>query len=137
MSRKTPAEAADNSRVRLDKWLWAARFYKTRALAHAAIEAGHVLLDGERVKPGREARLDAMLTLRINDLEWRVTVRKLSERRGPASEARELYVESEASLAARLAAIERRRLLAEPGSGIRGRPSKKDMRLIHRFTESR
>ena len=123
--------------MRLDKWLWAARFYKTRALAHEAIEAGRVRLDGERLKPSREVRLDDVLTLRINDLDWEVTVRKLSERRGPASEARELYVESETSLATRLAVLERRRLMVEPGGGIRGRPSKKDMRLIHRFTESR
>lgn len=136
MSRKTPVEVSDGPRVRLDKWLWAARFYKTRALAHDAIEAGRVRLAGERVKPSREVRVDDVLNLHINDYEWVVTVRKLSERRGPASEARELYAETEASLAARLATIEQRRLMVEPGVGLRGRPSKKDMRLIHRFTES-
>ena len=136
MSRKTPAEVSDILRVRLDKWLWAARFYKTRALAHEAIESGRVRLDGERVKPSREVRLGDVLTLHINDLEWVVSVRKLSERRGPASEARVLYAETGESLAARLQAIEQRRLAVEPGSGIRGRPSKKDRRLIHRFTES-
>jgi ribosome-associated heat shock protein Hsp15 len=137
MSRKTPAEISDILRVRLDKWLWAARFYKTRALAHEAIEGGRVRLDGDRVKPSRDVRVGDVLALHVNDLEWVVSVRKLSERRGPASEARELYAETEESLAARLGAIERRRLMAEPGSSIRGRPSKKDMRLIHRFTESR
>jgi ribosome-associated heat shock protein Hsp15 len=137
MSRKTPAEASDIVRVRLDKWLWAARFYKTRALAHEAIEAGRVRLEGERVKPSREVRVGDVLTLHSNDLEWVVSVRKLSERRGPASEARELYAETEASLAARLCSIEQRRLAVEPGKSIHGRPSKKDMRLIHRFTESR
>jgi ribosome-associated heat shock protein Hsp15 len=136
MSRKTPVEASDNIRVRLDKWLWAARFYKTRALAHEAIEGGRARLEGERVKPSREVRVGDVLTLHINDLEWVVSVRKLSERRGPASEARELYAETEASLAARLSAIEQRRLVVEPGTSIRGRPSKKDARLIHRFTES-
>jgi len=123
--------------VRLDKWLWAARFYKTRALAHEAIEGGRVRLDGERVKPSREVRVGDVLTLHSNDLEWVVSVLKLSERRGPASEARELYAETEESLFARLQAIEQRRLAVEPGSSLRGRPSKKDMRLIHRFTESR
>lgn len=123
-------------RVRLDKWLWAARFYKTRALAHAAIEHGHVRLAGDRVKPGREVRVGDVLSLRIDDLEWVVAVLKLSERRGPASEARQLYAETGDSLATRLRAIEQRRLTFEPGSDIRGRPSKKDMRLIHRFTES-
>jgi len=136
MSRKPPAEASDILRVRLDKWLWAARFYKTRALAHEAIEGGRVRLEGERVKPSREVRVGDVLTLHLNDLEWVVAVRKLSERRGPASEARELYAETEASLATRLQAIEQRRLAVEPGTSIRGRPSKKDMRLIHRFTES-
>ena len=77
-------------RVRLDKWLWAARFFKTRALAHEAIEGGRVRLEGERLKPGREVRLDEVLTLRINDLDWVVVVRKLSEVRGPAVVAREL-----------------------------------------------
>lgn len=122
--------------MRLDKWLWAARFYKTRALAHEAIENGRARLEGERVKPGREVRVGDVLTLRLNDLEWVVTVRQLSERRGPASEARLLYAESEDSQAARLAAIEQRRLMVEPGGDIRGRPSKKNMRLIHRFTDS-
>jgi ribosome-associated heat shock protein Hsp15 len=136
MSRKTPTEALHFSRVRLDKWLWAARFYKTRALAQEAIEAGRVRLQGERVKPSREVHLGDELAMHINELEWVVTVLKLSERRGPASEARELYAETEASLASRLAAIEQRRLAVEPGDSIRGRPSKKDMRLIHRFTES-
>jgi ribosome-associated heat shock protein Hsp15 len=134
MSRKSPIEALDHLRVRLDKWLWAARFFKTRALAHEAIEAGRVRLDDERVKPSREVRVGDMLTLHINDLEWLVEVLKLSERRGPASEARELYRETEASLTARLAAIEQRRLVVEPSAAIRGRPSKKDARLIHRFT---
>jgi ribosome-associated heat shock protein Hsp15 len=137
MTRKTPVEASISVRVRLDKWLWAARFYKTRALAHEAIEAGRVRLAGDRVKPSREVRVGDVLILQINDLEWVVSVLKLSERRGPASEARELYAETEASLAARLAVIEQRRLAVEPGTSIRGRPSKKDMRLIHRFTESR
>lgn len=126
----------DPPRVRLDKWLWAARFYKTRALAQAAIEAGHVRLAGERPKASREVRLEDVLTLRINDLEWVVIVRKLSQQRGPASVARELYVETEASLATRLENMERRRLQCDPGQDIRGRPSKKDRRLIHRFTES-
>jgi len=135
MSRKTSIEASGILRVRLDKWLWAARFYKTRALAHEAIEGGRVRLAGERVKPSREVRVGDVLSLHINDLEWVVSVQKLSERRGPATEARELYAETEASLAARLQAIEQRRLVVEPGTSIRGRPSKKDARLIHRFTE--
>ena len=136
MSRKIPYATDAASRPRLDKWLWAARFFKTRGLAHEAIEGGRVRLDGERVKPSREVRVGDVLTLQINSLEWVVSVLKLSERRGPASEARELYAESEASQAARQQAIEQRRLASEPGSSIRGRPSKKDLRLIHRFTDA-
>ncbi len=122
--------------MRLDKWLWAARFFKTRALAHEAIAGGRARLEGERVKPSREVRVGDVLTLHIEALEWVVTVLKLSARRGPASEARELYSESAASLADRLRAMEQRRLMVEPSSGIHGRPSKKDARLIHRFTGS-
>lgn len=136
MSRKPQPEDIDTGRVRLDKWLWAARFYKTRALAHAAIESGQVRLEGDRIKPGRDVKEGDVLQLRINDLAWEVTVLRLSERRGPAPEARTLYAESEASLAARLQAIEQRRVAADPGSDIQGRPSKKDRRMIHRFTES-
>ena len=136
MSRKIPTDVSDTLRVRLDKWLWAARFYKTRALAHEAIEGGRVRLDGDRVKPSREVRVGDVLSLHVNDLEWVVNVQKLAERRGPASEARELYAETGESLATRLRVIEQRRLMAEPGSDLRGRPSKKAMRLIHRFTES-
>jgi len=165
MPRKTPTEALDIPRVRLDKWLWAARFYKTRALARAAIEGGRVRcapgtslrsepppegaksflgrpgerlerLEGDRVKPSRELWVGDLLTLHINDLEWVVCVLKLSERRGPAVAARQLYAETEASLAARLQAVEQRRLAVEPGTSIRGRPSKKNLRLIHRFTDS-
>lgn len=134
MSRKPPT--TETPRVRLDKWLWAARFFKTRALAHEAIEGGRVRLDGERVKPSREVRVGDRLSLHINELDWLVIVQKLSERRGPAPEARELYGETEESLAARRQAIEQLRLTVEPGTSIRGRPNKKDMRLIHRFTES-
>lgn len=130
--------------MRIDKWLWAARFFKTRGLAQDAVEGGRVRIlgpgddmsdSGERIKPSREVRLGDLLLIQVGDLVWRVSVRGLSDHRGPAPVARELYEESPESIAARLAQIENRRAQMEPGSSIRGRPTKKDRRLIHRFTE--
>ena len=147
MSRRTssdPFEPSAAARLRIDKWLWAARFFKTRGLAQDAVEGGRVrilgpgddLKDiGERIKPSREVRLGDLLHIQVGDLVWRVSVRGLSDHRGPAPVARELYEESPESIAARLAQIEARRAQMEPGSSIRGRPTKKDRRLIHRFTE--
>jgi ribosome-associated heat shock protein Hsp15 len=132
------------ARLRIDKWLWAARFFKTRGLAQEAVDGGRVRIFspgddqnelGERIKPSREVRLGDLLHIQIGDLVWRVSVRGLSDHRGPAPVARELYEESPESIAARLAQIENRRAQMEPGSSIRGRPTKKDRRLIHRFTE--
>jgi ribosome-associated heat shock protein Hsp15 len=121
-------------RLRIDKWLWAARFFKTRALATQAIEAGHVKLAGERVKPAKEVRPGDRLSIVVGDMEWRVEVLGLSDRRGPAPQARALYAEDAASLEARQRRIEARRVAAEPAADIKGRPTKRDRRLIHRFT---
>ncbi len=130
--------------MRIDKWLWAARFFKTRGLAKEAVEVGRVRIvgsagnsdaAGDRIKASREVRLGDVLHIQIGDLSWRLTVRAVSERRGPAPVARELYEESPASQAERLARLEMRRIQVEPGSAIKGRPTKKDRRLIHRFTE--
>lgn len=136
MSRRPATENPVPNGPRLDKWLWAARFFKTRALAQEAIEAGHVKLDGERVKPSRNLRLGDRLELLIQEIHWSIQVQGLSERRGPASEARLLYTESEASRAAREAAQDRRRMESEPARDLRGRPSKRDARMIHRFTDT-
>jgi len=119
--------------VRLDKWLWAARFYKTRALAQAAIEAGHVRLDGARVKPAKGVKPGDRLDIVLGDLCWSLTVAVLSERRGPAVEARRLYEESEASRAARAAALAARKLAPEPEAARRGRPEKRDRRQLNRL----
>jgi len=123
-----------SDKVRLDKWLWAARFFKTRSLATAAIEAGHVHIDGQRVKVSREASVGLVLRVRQGHEEKTITVRALSDTRGPAPVAQALYQESEDSIAARQAAAEARRLsnLAHPDH----RPSKRDRRLIHRFQDS-
>jgi ribosome-associated heat shock protein Hsp15 len=119
--------------MRLDKWLWAARFYRTRSLAQEAIEAGRVRLGGERVKPSKEVRPGDRLAIRVQDLEWEVAVRALSERRGPAAEARLLYEEAEASRAAREALVAQRRIAREPAFGLDGRPTKHDRRALRRL----
>jgi len=126
-----------SERLRLDKWLWAARFFKTRSLAAKAVEGGKVRLNGERPKPARELKPGDELTVHIAELEWTVSVRELSERRGPAEVARKLYAETEASVARRQAAIEMRRVQAVPVRQERGRPTKRDRRMIHRFTDER
>ncbi len=83
--------------LRIDKWLWAARFFKTRALATQAVDAGHVKLDGVRIKPSRTLRAGDRLTLRVGEQDWEISVVALSDRRGPATEARRLYIEDPAS----------------------------------------
>ena len=124
-------------RVRIDKWLWAARFFKTRSLAAKAVDGGRVALNGERVKPAKELRAGDELTIRIAELEWVIGVIGLSDRRGPAEAARRLYAETEASRVRREQAIEARRLRVGPVREERGRPTKRDRRLIHRFTGGR
>lgn len=122
--------------VRLDKWLWAARFFKTRALAHAAIEAGHVHLNDDRAKPSRELKPGDRLRIRNGETEWRITVIQLSTQRGPAPVARTLYEEAPESVADRERQREDHHLAADPGKAIHGRPTKRDRRMIHRFTSS-
>lgn len=121
------------ARLRIDKWLWAARFYKTRSLATDAVAGGKAQLNGQRVKPAHDVRVGDVLDIHIGELAWTVTVRVLSERRGPAPLARTLYEESEASLLARQAELERRRRMPDPGAALRGRPTKRDRRQIERW----
>lgn len=123
------------SAMRLDKWLWAARFFKTRSLATEAIDHGRVRLNGARVKPAREVKPGDHLEIEVGDAPWVVVVAGLSMRRGPAPEARQLYSETEASRAARERAAEQRKLTAHPAALVKGRPTKRDRRRIHRFTE--
>ncbi len=121
--------------LRIDKWLWAARFFKTRSLATAAIHAGHVKLNGHTVKPARELRVGDTLDVAVGDAVWTLVVAGLNEQRRPASEAQQLYTETEQSRAQREAAREARRLAPTPGSDLRGRPTKKDRRKIRGFSE--
>ena len=121
--------------MRLDKWLWAARFYKTRSLAQKAIAAGQVRLGGERVKASHEIKLRDAVLVRKGDLHWDILVRGLSEQRGPASEAQKLYEETAESRAERERRTDLRRWGAEPAAALKGRPTKRDRRLIDKLQE--
>jgi ribosome-associated heat shock protein Hsp15 len=125
-------EPAD--RLRIDKWLWAARFFKTRSLAAQAVDGGRVRLNGVRVKPAKEVKPGDELTVHIGELEWVIDVRALSVRRGPAAAARQLYEERAESAARRQVAIDARKALPEPAFGLRGRPTKRDRRMLKRLT---
>lgn len=121
-------------RIRLDKWLWAARFFKTRSLAVQAIEHGRVKLNRERVKAAREVKPGDLLDIEIGDFCWSVTVRGLMKQRGPAPVAQTLYEEDPASVARRQEKQQQRKLAPNPAAAIKGRPTKRDRRHIHRFT---
>ena len=119
-------------RVRIDKWLWAARFFKTRSAAAQAVDGGKVKLGDERVKPARALRIGDRLAIRIGAFEWLVTVRALSDRRGSAPVARELYEEDEQSRSRRMVAVDRLRAGFEPEAEHGGRPEKKQRRDLRR-----
>lgn len=117
--------------LRVDKWLWAARFFKTRGLAAEAIDAGRVSVNGERAKPSKAVRPGDALAIRRPPYEHLVTVLGVSERRGPAAEAQKLYEETAESRARREAVAAE--LKAMPPPVFKGRPSKKDRRVLERF----
>lgn len=117
-------------KLRLDKWLWAARFYKTRSLAVQEIGKGRVLVNGQTAKPAREVTIDDLISIRKEDPAIHVRVLAISTVRGPAPVARLLYEETPESVAAREHASEMRRLAPEPSQEITGRPTKRDRRLI-------
>ena len=122
-------------RVRLDKWLWAARFFKTRALANEAVTGGKVHVSGQRCKPSHAVRVGEMLRIQRGPEEYLVTVMALSERRGPASAAVLLYEETVASRQQREALREQHRLERSSIPQAVGRPTKQDRRRIVRFTQ--
>jgi ribosome-associated heat shock protein Hsp15 len=122
--------------MRIDKWLWAARFFKTRSLAQQAIAAGRVKLNDTRIKPSHELKPRDALAIRIGELEWQITVKALSDKRGPADVARQLYEETEASRKERERRQDLRRWGAEPANALKGRPTKRDRRRIEDFTGS-
>jgi ribosome-associated heat shock protein Hsp15 len=118
--------------MRIDNWLWAARFFKTRGLAQDAIDNGRVLVEGERIKAARSLRVGERVSVRIDVTVRHVVVRELSEQRGPAPVAQRLYEETPESIIAREAAREQRALMGEPARAIHGRPTKRDRRAIER-----
>ena len=127
--REAAADAA--GRVRIDKWLWAARFYKTRSIAAEAIDAGQVRFDGERVKPAQPVRPGARVSIRKREVTLDVEVVATSERRGPASEAQALYRETAESVAAReRLRVERAQARANAATT---RPTKRDRRRLEDF----
>jgi ribosome-associated heat shock protein Hsp15 len=119
--------------VRLDKWLWAARFFKSRSLAAQACELGRVHVGGNPAKPAREVQVNAMLHIKTPGGEFEIRVLGLSDTRGPATVAQTLYAETDASREARAKAAEIRRMNWEPAAIPAGRPSKRDRRDLSRL----
>ena len=125
----------EENQVRLDKWLWAARFFKTRSQASQAVAGGKVQVGGCRVKPSRLVAVGDVLRIQKEQEEFALVVRALSAQRRGAPEAQLLYEETAESLAARIQARETRRLLRVVGTPPPGRPGKRDRRLIRKFTK--
>ncbi len=119
--------------VRIDKWLWAARFYKTRSLAQAAVEAGQATLNGERVKPAKEVRASDLVSVRIGEVVREVAVAGISDKRSSAAVASKLYAESEESVQKRTIQAENRRLGTEPAANLQGRPTKRVRRTLEKL----
>jgi len=119
--------------IRIDKWLWAARFFKTRSLASEAVERGKVRVNGERCKPARALKLGELLDVDNGSTEWQVRVLALSDKRGPATVARQLYEDTPEGLQRQQEQADRRRLFTEPADTIHGRPTKRDRRQLDRY----
>ena len=122
----------ESDNVRIDKWLWAARFFKTRTLAEDAVERGRVKIGGDNVKAARSVKLNDKIFIDNGSNRWEVVVLGLSDKRGGAPVAQALYRETEDSIDKRANDQEARRLFPEPGSTIKGRPTKRDRRALSR-----
>lgn len=123
---------SQQSEVRVDKWLWAARFFKTRSLAQTALENGRVLVDNARIKRSRTVQIGQKVWIRTGNIERTVMVMGVSANRGSAAVAQLLYRETDESVASRDAQRDKRRLFVDPASAIAaGRPTKRDRRRIH------
>jgi ribosome-associated heat shock protein Hsp15 len=116
--------------VRIDKWLWAARFFKTRSMATDAVECGKVRMNGDRIKPARNVKVGDILDIDNGATEWEVEVRDLADKRGSASVAQTLYAETEQSIAQRQKKTEQRQFFREPSAALKGRPTKRDRRQL-------
>ena len=127
----------DMDSVRIDKWIWAARFFKTRTIAADAVLAGHVHLNDARVKPAKDVRVGDELAIRIGTTKWTVVVERLSDKRGPAKVAQELYSETEASRTEREREALERKLAPPPiGADLGARPTKQDRRRLDALRQS-
>jgi ribosome-associated heat shock protein Hsp15 len=131
MSQATTS--ADTSRTRLDKWLWAARFFKHRTGATEAVEGGKIKLNGTAVKPAREVKAGDRLDITIGEDTRTVIVRAIADKRGSATVAQTLYDETAESIETRERASELRKFAATPGANLHGRPTKRDRRKLDRF----
>lgn len=120
-------------KIRIDKWLWAARFFKTRSIAGKAVLGGKIHINGNRIKPSRNVLIGDVLTIQKQELTFVVTVTGINHYRRPAKEAQELYEESEQSLQDRQEQREMRRLIRAPGTAPPKRPGKRDRRKIREF----
>ncbi|KQU75655.1 MULTISPECIES: RNA-binding S4 domain-containing protein [unclassified Rhizobacter] len=128
---KTPSSTPDDAGVRLDKWLWAARFFKTRSLATQEIDKGRIQVNGQAAKPARELKPGDRLEMRQGPVTRSIVVLGLSHQRGPAPVAQALYEETAESIARRDEAAQQRKLASEPALAIeQGRPTKKDRRTL-------
>ena len=123
---------SEQEKLRIDKWLWAARFFKTRALAADAVECGKVLVNGVRVKPAKLLAASDTLSIRLGPYQHVIEVRSLSGKRGPAIEAQKLYEETEESRLRREALALQLSAQPEPSAHV-GRPTKRDRRVMERF----
>jgi ribosome-associated heat shock protein Hsp15 len=132
---RDPHSTAESQTLRIDKWLWAARFYKTRSLASDAVKSGKVLVNGDKVKPSKDIIIGDTLSIRQAYFSKTITVLKLSARRGPATEAAMLYQETEESILNR----ERLKEIQQAQPAVRhpgqGRPTKRERRQIISFTQ--
>ncbi len=128
---KSPVPAEE--KVRIDKWLWAARFFKTRSLAAKSVSGGHVHVNGIRSKPARPVQVGDELCIRRDRLEFVVLVQQLSSRRGPAEQARTLYRETDESVCRRALSRDERRLLNAAAPAPERRPDKRERRKIRQF----
>jgi ribosome-associated heat shock protein Hsp15 len=122
--------------VRIDKWIWAARFFKTRSLATEAVLAGHVQVNGARVKPSKDVRIGDAVELRIGTVTWSVAVTGLSDKRGPAAVARTLFAETPESANAREEQALQRRLAQPLGADLGERPTKQARRRLDALRRS-
>lgn len=121
--------------MRLDKWLWAARFFKTRSLATDAVDGGKVKLNGAAAKPAKEIKVGDRIQVRAGEQDWELVVQGINEHRRPASEAQLLYLETPESAQRRAQVAELRKLAPTPAPDQKGRPTKRDRRALSRLRD--